>query len=108
MIEEGKDLFPKDMELEKGDKQARTIQTRSEKRTVSHASALAPAPIWAPSMTVDEHTVTANASIMGFDSGTPVCVADALEQALLLPEDMHELRQMRDQNVFMTLKRSSP
>lgn len=65
----------------------------------------ASALIWAPLMTMDNHAVTADASIRNFDVGTAACVASALEQALLLPEVMHELRMMRDQNVFMTLKK---
>lgn len=91
------------MMLEKGTKHARTTQTRSERRAKTHMPISA--PIWALEMTIDDHAVTTDASIRNSDAGTAAYVVDALEQALLLPEDMHELRMMQDQNVFMTLKK---
>ena len=47
----------------------------------------------------------ATASIRDFQGGTTDYVADAMEQALLLPEDMAELRLMRRHEVFLSLKR---
>lgn len=45
------------------------------------------------------------ASIRDFQGGVAGYVADAVEQALLLPEDMAELRDMRRHGVFLSLKR---
>ena len=47
----------------------------------------------------------ASASIRDFQGGTAGYIADAVEQALLLPEDMAELRGMRRHEVFLSLKR---
>ena len=47
----------------------------------------------------------ASASIRDFQGGTAGYVADAMEQALLLPEDMAELRGIRRHEVFLSLKR---
>ena len=47
----------------------------------------------------------ASASIRDFQGGTAGYVADAVEQALLLPEDMAELRGMRRHEVFLSFKR---
>ena len=47
----------------------------------------------------------ANASIRDFQGGVAGYVADVVEQALLLPEDMAELRDMRRHGVFLSLKR---
>lgn len=57
-------------------------------------------------MIMNDHAVTVDASIRNSDARTAACVADALEQALLLPKDIGELRQMRNQNVFMTLRKN--
>ena len=46
-----------------------------------------------------------DASIRSFNSGTGCCVASALEEALLLPNDMAELRNIRRNEVFLNLKR---
>ena len=47
----------------------------------------------------------ANASIRDFQGGVVSYVSDAVEQALLLPKDMAELRDMRRHEVFLSLKR---
>ena len=44
---------------------------------------------------LDEAPLLANASIRDFQGGTTGYVANAMEQALLLLEDMAELRDMR-------------
>lgn len=103
MVEGGKDLPARETEQDRGGKHARHTQIRSERRV--DPSAAVHAPVWAPQMVVDDQAVTTDASIRGSDSGTAACIADALEQALLLPEDMGELRRMRDHNVFMMLKK---
>ena len=46
-----------------------------------------------------------NASIRDFHGGVGCHVASALEEALLLPIDMAELRSIRKNVVFLNLKR---
>ena len=51
----------------------------------------------------------ANASIHDFQGGVAGYVADeTVEQALLLPEDMAELHDIRRHEVFLSLKDISP
>ena len=56
-------------------------------------------------MEVDGAPFLENASIRDFQWGTARCVADAVEQSLLLPKDMADLRSMRQYEVFLGLKR---
>ena len=46
---------------------------------------------WLPAPMLNEEPLLANASICNFQGGIAGYVADAVEQALLLPEDMAEL-----------------
>ena len=46
-----------------------------------------------------------DASIRSFNSGTGCRVASALEEALLLPNNMAELQNIRRNEVFLNLKR---
>ena len=46
-----------------------------------------------------------NAFLRDFRSGEGAYVADALERTLLLPTDMDELKNMRRQEVFLSMKR---
>ena len=46
-----------------------------------------------------------NSSIRDFQQGKVGYVVDAIEQALLLPDDMVDLRTMKRHGVFLGLKR---
>ena len=46
-----------------------------------------------------------NASLRDFRRGEGTYVVDALERSLLLPTDMAELRGLRRQEVFLSIKR---
>ena len=46
-----------------------------------------------------------NASMRSFRDGEGAYVADALERTPLLPTDMNELKNMRMQEVFLSMKR---
>ena len=50
-------------------------------------------------------SLLANASIRNFQGGIAGYVVDAVEQALLLLEDIAELQGMRRHEVFLSLKR---
>ena len=53
---------------------------------------------------LDGTPLLATASIRDFQGGTAGYVAGVVEQALLLPGDMAELRSMRRHEVFLSLK----
>ena len=62
-------------------------------------------PTWAPPLVLDEAPLLSDASIRNSHKEKAGYVADALEQALLLPADMSDLRTMRKHEVFLSLKR---
>ena len=72
-----------------------------EKRGDSQITALA----WSPALVLDEAVLTTDASIRDFQQGRVGYVADAMEQALLLPGDMANLWLMRKYEVFLSLNR---
>ena len=49
--------------------------------------------------------LTDNASLRDFQKGEGTYVADVLERSLLLSADMVELRNLRRQEVFLSMKR---
>ena len=51
---------------------------------------------------LDEAPLLANTSIKDFQEGKAGNMTDTLEQALLLPEDMIELRSMKRHEVFLS------
>ena len=54
---------------------------------------------------LDKAPLLIDASIRNFQQGKADYVADAVEQALLLPKDMADLRSLRKHEVFLSLKR---
>ena len=46
-----------------------------------------------------------NASLRDFNKGDGTYVADALERSLLLPVDMADLKNLRRQKLFLSMKR---
>ena len=54
---------------------------------------------------LDKAPLPRDASIRDFQQGRARYVANAVEQALLLPVDMADLRSMRKHEVFLSLKR---
>ena len=54
---------------------------------------------------LDKAPSLTDASIRNFRQGKADYVADIVEQALLLPEDMADLRSLRKHEVFLSLKR---
>ena len=57
-------------------------------------------------MVLDKALLPTNASIRDFQHGKVGYVANAVEQALLLPRDMANLRSMKKQEVFLSFKRN--
>ena len=97
----GQTLPPREDEAQRASKQAKTGQKGVEKRSDPQIGPLA----WLPALMLNRESLLANASIHDFQGGTTSYVADVLEQALLLLEDMVELRGMRRHEVFLNLKR---
>ena len=54
---------------------------------------------------LDKAPSLTDASIRNFQQGKADYVVDAVEQALLLPKDMADLRSLRKHKVFLSLKR---
>ena len=46
-----------------------------------------------------------NTSLRDFNKGEGIYVADALERSLLLPIDMEDLKNLRRQELFLSMKR---
>ena len=56
-------------------------------------------------LVLDESPLPTNSSIRNFQQGKAGYVADAVEQALLLLDDMADLRTMKKHKAFLGLKR---
>ena len=60
---------------------------------------------WLPAPMLNDELLKEDASIRSFNGGIGCHVASSLEEALLLPKDMAELRNIRKNEVFLNLKR---
>ena len=100
-MEGGKDPQTKEIVPPTGPKQPRVTQTQADKRGESLVTVLA----WTPTMIPDGALLPANTSIRNFQGGMVGYVANAAKQALLLPTNMANLREMRKHEVFLSLKR---
>ena len=60
---------------------------------------------WLPTLMLNGEPLRDNASIRDFRGGDGCHVASAMEEALLLPKDMAELRSIRRHEVFLNFKR---
>ena len=58
-----------------------------------------------PALILHREPLMDNASLRDFQQGKGTYVADALERYLLLPADMAELRNLRRQEVVLSMKR---
>ena len=105
VVEIGKTQPSQEIKPQRGAKQPKVTQTRSanegERKGDHRAAALA----WAPCMKLDGAPLLSDASIPDFQQGTAGYVANAMEQSLLLPKDMADLKSMRQHKVFLGLKR---
>ena len=59
-----------------------------------------------PALVLDRAPLLANASIKNFQQGKDGYMVDTVEQALLLPKDMVDLRSIRKHEMFLSLKRN--
>ena len=108
MKEERRNLPSKEAEVQGGGKHARVVQTRSSSEgaiTDRRGDHQTEVPTWTPSIVLDGALLPSDASIRDFQQGKAGYVANAVEQALLLPTDMANLRSMRKHEMFLSLKR---
>ena len=105
MVEARRTHPSQEIESQRVAKQPRGMQTRSANEGEKRGDHRAAAPTWAPRMELDGTALPSDASIRGFQQGTVEYVTDAVEQSLLLPKDMIDLRSMRQHKVFLDLKR---
>ena len=85
-MERRKGHRPKEDELQKGAKQVRVTRTLVDRRSDSQVKA----PAWDPALILDGAPLSTDASIKNFQQGKSDYVANAVKQALLLPEDVVE------------------
>ena len=98
---------------QKGTKQQKTTKDPKDKRSSSVDSrkeqTLAKVRpqycTWSPRLKVVGATIPRNAFIRDYQRGHSTHVAEALEQPLLLPKDMDATRKLKQQELFMSLKR---
>jgi len=105
VIEVGKKQPPQETEPQRGAKQPQMMETRFTAKGEGRVDHRTAAPIWAPCMELDGAPLLSDASIRDFQQGTAGYVVDVVEQSLLLPNDMADLRSMRQHEVFLGFKR---
>ena len=60
---------------------------------------------WSPTLEVDGVPITIDATLRHFRGGHAGLMAEALQQPLLLPQDMAAYRSFNHSNLFLSLKR---
>ena len=83
------------------------MQTRSSSKGERRGDQQVATLAWASSLVLDGAPLPSDASIRDFQGGGGKAgyMANSMEQALLLPKDMTDLRSMRKHEVFLDLKR---
>ena len=97
MVEAGKTHPTQEDKAQRMAKQPKVGQRGAKKRSDPQVAPQA----WLPAPMLDGVPLPASASIKDFQGG----IADVVEQAFLLLEDMAELRSIRRHEVFLNLKR---
>ena len=77
------------------------LSSEGERRGDQHVAT----PAWALSLELDGAPLPSDASIKDFQGGKAGYMANSVEQALLLPKDIADLKSMRKHEVFLSLKR---
>ena len=96
----------------KGNKQARQTQDHRSRRSSSvdnreealEAQVRRPARTWSPVLEVDGMPIVFDATLRHYRGGHAGLVAEALEQSLLLPQDMTTYRSFNHPEFFLSLK----
>ena len=78
----------------------------AESKEAKHVAEVCPPnPMWNPRLKLDGATTPWNSTIREFQRGNAHYLANALEQPLLLPKDMVALKNLKQQDFFLSLKR---
>ena len=104
MVDVGRSRLAYEDETQRAAKQQRVSQTsyRGVERGDNHP----PEPrAWPSTPLLNGEPLRDDASLRDFNGGIGCHVASALEGALLLPNDMAELRNIRKNEVFLNIKR---
>ena len=97
----------------KGNKQARQMQDHRSRRSNSVdnreeppvAQVRQPACTWSPVLKVDGMPIAYDATLRHYRGGHAGLMVEALEQPLLLPQDMEAYRSFNHPKLFLSLKR---
>lgn len=105
VLETGRTQSSQEVDFQRGSKHPRGMQTRSAHEADKKGEHHVAAPAWVPPLELDGSPLTSDASIRDPQRGTTGYVPHTVEQTLVLPRDMADLRSMRTHKVFFGLKR---
>ena len=91
----------KEDEGQRASKQLKVAPQGQEKEVVVQPEPQA----WLPAPMLHGEPLMDDASLRDFNKGEGTYVADALERSLLLPADMADLKNLRRQELFLSIKR---
>ena len=94
-------LLRRKMRVRRVSKQLRITPSSQENEFAAQTEPQA----WLPASMLHGEPLMDNAFLRDFQKGEGTYVADALERSLLLPVDMAELKNLRRQEVFLSMKR---
>ena len=104
MVETGRSRPTREDEAQRAAKQQKV--SHASQRGVERADNQPPEPqAWLPTSMLGGEPLRDDASLRDFNGDIGCHVASALEEALLLPNDMAELRNIRKNKVFLNVKR---
>ena len=104
VIETGRTCFSSEEEAHRPTKQLRISHAPSRGPKRGEVQPLEP-QAWLPAPMLGGQPLTDDASIRDYNGGIGCHVASVLEETLLLPKDMVELRGLRRNEVFLQAKR---
>ena len=104
IVESGRSRPTLEDETQRATKQQKITQT-SQRRVERGGNQPSKVQAWLPAPMLNSEPLREDASIRSFNRGIGCHVASSLEEALLLPNDMAELRNIRRNKVFLNLKR---
>ena len=104
MVRAGQTLPPRENDVQKASKQARTRQRGTERDAEKRSDPQVGSQAWLPAPMLNGEPLLANTSIRDFQERVASYVADVVEQALLFPKDIAELRDMKRHKIFLSLK----
>ena len=83
-------------------KRGSSVESREEE---NRAEVRVPPCIWSPKLELDGVAIPYTASVREYNRGRAGYIADALEQPVLLPQDMEAYRRFSQPELFLSLKR---